>query len=72
MPDDDGPMAVLGRLEAKIDSLEARLARQVPMTPGRAAAEARQAMAAGYQAEAEKRAAAKAAKAADAEEGDDE
>jgi hypothetical protein len=57
MPDDDDTLAVLGRLEQKIDDLETRLARQMPMTPGRAAMEARQAMARGYEAEAEARAA---------------
>lgn len=61
MADDDTTEAVLGRLEKKIDSLEARL-NQPPMTPGRAAAEARRAMQRGYDAEAEARAATKAAR----------
>jgi hypothetical protein len=67
MPDDDTTEAVLGRLEQKIDRLEDKLARQTPMTPGRAAMEARQAMARGYEAEAE----ARAAKAADDDDGGD-
>jgi hypothetical protein len=66
MSDDEA----LARLEAKIDSLGEQLARQAPMTPGRAAAEARAAMSRGYEAEARERAA-KAAKAAEGG-GDDE
>jgi hypothetical protein len=46
---------VLARMERKIEGLEARLDRQVPMTPGRAAAEARASMRAGYQQAADER-----------------
>jgi hypothetical protein len=56
---DEQTQALLERMEAKIDSLEARLASAVPMTPGRAAAEARAAMIRGYQAEADAREAAR-------------
>jgi hypothetical protein len=61
MPDENGNeneedvRDVLRRLEEKVDGL----ARQVPMTPGRAAAEARAAMTRGYEAEAQAREAAK-------------
>jgi hypothetical protein len=59
---DDDAQATLDRLEAKIEGLEERLAQQAPMTPGRAAAEARQAMARGYEAAAAEREQARAAK----------
>ena len=52
---DDETQKVLTRMEQKIDGLEARLAHQAPMTPGRAAAEARATMIRGYEAAAAER-----------------
>lgn len=54
MSDDNGHNdeevgAKIDALTAKIDGLEERLANVVPMTPGRAAAEARELMAKGYE-----------------------
>jgi hypothetical protein len=65
--DDDFTVAALSRLEEKIDGLEKRLAEQAPMTPVRAAAEARENMARDYAAKAADREAAKAAKGGGAE-----
>jgi hypothetical protein len=65
--DDEFTVAALSRLEEKIDGLEKRLAQQAPMTPVRAAAEARENMARAFAEKAAERDAAKVAKAGGAE-----
>jgi hypothetical protein len=56
MPDEDDVGTKIEALTAKVDGLQAQLARSAPMTPGRAAAQARELMRSGYEAAAAERA----------------